>query len=409
MSRRLRGQPALLVSIGAVLVTVVLTVGFLAVVSRPPAPRPRSRASLPPSPVASPTPDVPFTPLPGPTATVCVDVGRLPLDRRLEQLLIVSGVFSDLEASQPLAREGVGGFVFFGQPKAGAAASIATGLASLRAAAVAGGQAVPWMSTDEEGGYIQRLAAVAGPLPSPRQMAASWTPAQVRTALAAHAQALRALGIDMDLAPVLDVAPPGDTVADEADRAFSDTPAVVAAYGVAYAAGLRTGGVVAVVKHFPGLGHADANTDLAASTDPPLSGLEQNDLLPFEAAIGSGVRVVMMSHVRVPGLSGTQPASLAPATYQLLRGTLHFTGVTMTDALDAEAITAAGYTQPGAVVAAIEAGADLAMVDSQEWQPALTALRQAVAVGALRLAVVNAAVARILVTKGVGVCSGSTA
>jgi len=240
-------------------------------------------------------------------------------------------------------------------------------------------------------------------------MAVLWTPQQLRAALAAHAVTLRALGIDMDLAPVVDVAPAGDQVADEAERSFSNDPATVAADGVAYVAGLESGGVTAVVKHFPGLGHADANTDLAASTDPPLSSLETDDLVPFAAAITAGVPVVMISHVRVPGLSGSRPASLAPETYRLLRDQLHFTGVAMTDALDARAIALAGYTEPGAAVAAIEAGADLAMIESQYRQAALAALRQAVASGALPAASVEAAVLRVLKAKSVPVCAGASA
>lgn len=400
MRRRLRGQPALLVSVGLVLLVVGVSAAFLAFVRLPRTPA-GPRASPTPPPVAV----IPFVPTPGPAAGVCVDVSSWLLDRRLEQLLMISAAFGDLESSLRPASAGVGGFVIFGQPAASAASDITRGLAALRAAAAAGGGVSPWLSTDEEGGYIQRLANVAGPLPAPRQMPIRWTPDQVRAELAAHAAALRALGIDMDLAPVLDVAPPGDKVADEADRAFSDDPVVVNDYGIAFLAGLREGGVTAVVKHFPGLGHANANTDLAAATDPPLKSLEGDDLLPFGAAVAAQVPVVMISHVRVPGLSDGAPASLSPSTYELLRGQLHFSGVALTDALDAKAISAAGYTQSGAAVAAIRAGADVAMVDASEWQPALSALRSAVRSGSLPEAVVNADVARILIAKGLGVCS----
>lgn len=407
MHRPHRGQLVLLVSLGAVLVVLLVTVTSLAATAR--LATLRRPAAAPPAtapPAATPLPAArPFVPPSGPAAEVCVNVAAWPLDRRLEQLLFISAVFGDLESSLPPAEAGVGGFVIFGQPDAAAAPGIARGLASMRAAAAADGEVAPWMSTDEEGGYIQRLAHVVGPLPAPRQMPVRWTPDQARAALTAHAAALRALGIDMDLAPVLDVAPPGDQVADEADRAFSDDPAVVSDYGIAYLAGLRDGGVTAVVKHFPGLGHADANTDLAAATDPPLRSLEGDDLLPFGAAVAAQVPVVMIGHVRVPGLSGLVPASLSPATYRLLRADLHFTGVAMTDALDAKAISAAGYTQPGAVVAAIRAGADIAMIDAREWQPALSALRGAVRVGTLPEAVVNGDVGRILTAKGLEVCS----
>lgn len=405
MRRLSRGQLTLVIAVAVLLVGVVGTGAFVALATRPPVPPPTARVTPSPSPSAVAL----FVPSPGPTAAVCVDVGAWPLDRALEQLLIVSGTFADLGASAPEARAGVGAFVLFGQPPAGAGPAIRQGLAQLRAAAAASGHVIPWMSTDEEGGDIQRLSNVAGPLPSPRQMALRWTPQQLRAAVAAHAATLRALGIDMDLAPVVDVASASDQVADEADRSFSDDPSTVAADGVAYVAGLESGGVTAVVKHFPGLGHADANTDVAASTDPPLSSLERDDLLPFAAAITAGAPAVMVSHVRVPGLSGLRPASLAPETYRLLRDQLHFGGVAMTDALDARAIALAGYTEPGAAVAAIEAGADLAMIESRYWQPTLAALREALASGALLRATVQAAVGRVLTAKGVPVCAGASA
>lgn len=382
------------------LLVVGSTAVFLGLAARP---RPTARP-LPSPATASPSPS-PFVPTPGPTASVCVDLTTWTLDRRLEQLLLVSGVFADLGASAAPARAGVGGFVLFGQPAAGAAPVISAELLALRDDASANGQVVPWISTDEEGGRVQRLAGVIGALPSPRDMGASWTPDHIRSAMAAHATAMRALGVDVDLAPVLDVAPRGDLVADEADRAFSDDPQVVAADGLAYAAGLRAGGVAAVVKHFPGLGHADVNTDLGPSTGPPLSSLQAVDLRPFESAIGAGVPAVMVSHVRVPGLSGALPASLAPATYELLRDSLGFTGVAMTDALDAKAISAAGYSQPAAAVAAIRAGADLAMIDAAQWQPSLAALRAAVRGGLLSDTAIDAGVARVLAAKGLGVCS----
>ncbi|HEX6488708.1 MAG TPA: glycoside hydrolase family 3 N-terminal domain-containing protein [Candidatus Dormibacteraeota bacterium] len=394
-----RRQLGVLVSVGTVPVVVGATVAFLAVANRPPAP-----AAPYPTAAATPSPPDVAIPSPGPTVPVCVDVAHWPLDRRLEQLLIVSGVFDDLSASADEARAGIGALVLFGQPQAGQASSIAHGLEQLRADAAAADQVPPWMSTDEEGGYVQRLAGVVGVLPAPRHMGSEWTPDQVRHEMTVHAAALRALGIDMDLAPVLDVAAPDDAVADEEDRAFSDDPSVVAADGVAYAEGLEAGGVTPVVKHFPGLGRADVNTDVAVATDPSLASLESSDLLPFEAAVSADVPVIMISNVRVPGLTGNVPASLAPATYRLLRDSLGFQGVAMTDALDAGAIAESGYSQPRAVVAAISAGADLAMIDSQEWQPVMSALRQAVLTGRLSTQRVDDAVRSVLSAKGLSVC-----
>lgn len=318
---------------------------------------------------------------------------------------MVSGDFSNLGASVPYARAGVGAFVLFGQPPAGSGPAISSGLAALYNDARASGHVVPWISTDEEGGSVARLSSVIGALPGAREMAAQWTPAQVQSVMAAHARAMWNLGVIMDLAPVLDTANLSNTIADENERSFSESSATAAAYGLAYANGLRASSVVPVVKHFPGLGHASGNTDLGPATDPSLSQLEGNDLIPFEKAISAGLPAIMVSHASVPGLTGTVPASLSPATYQFLRNTLHFQGVAMTDSLSAGAIVDAGYSQADAAVAAISAGADMAMVKDYAWQSTLTALEHAVSIGALPISQVNASVTRILVAKRFAACA----
>ena len=213
----------------------------------------------------------------------------------------------------------------------------------------------------------------------------------------------------MDLAPVLDTASPADTVAGESYRSFSENGGVAASYGLAYAKGLRAAGVVPVAKHFPGLGHASADTDNGPATDPPLSQLETDDLIPFEQAAAAGLPVVMVGHPMVPGLTGSVPASLSPAAYQFLRTQVGFGGVAMTDDLDAGAISAAGYTQPAAAVRAIESGADMAMIDAGQWSAtvsALTAGRQQRR--ASRWPRSTRPSTRILAAKGIPVCSGVT-
>jgi beta-N-acetylhexosaminidase len=340
-----------------------------------------------------------------PTPPGCVQPpAAWPVPRLADQLLMVIGYFTALPSLATEAAAGVGGFVFLGEPADGQRTAVRSGLAGLVSDAAAAGQVVPWMSTDTEGGPVSRLADILGPIPSPRQMAGQWTPAQVQSAMASRGAAMKSLGITMDLAPVLDTASPTDAVADESARSFSDTPRVVATYGDAYASGLRAAGVVAVGKHFPGLGHANADTDTGPATDPPLSELESDDLIPFESAVTGGIPVVMVGHPVVPGLSDGLPASLAPATYSLLRRTLRFSGVAMTDSLAAVAISAAGYTEASAAVAAIEAGADMAMVASGTWEAALTALEQALDDGALSLTQARASAERALAAKHVAVC-----
>jgi beta-N-acetylhexosaminidase len=393
------GALALSVSVGVVLLVLgsARSAPVAAAIATPTivltgTPRVRPTATPSPTPTAAPTP-------------TCIDVASWSVSQRVNQLIMVSGDFSNLGASIPYARAGVGAFVVFGQPPAGSGPAISSGVAALYSNARASGQIIPWISTDEEGGSIARLKYVIGALPSPRQMAAGWTPAQVQSMMAAHARAMWNLGVTMDLAPVLDTANPNNNIALENERSFSENPQIAATYGLAYAAGLRSSNVVAVAKHFPGFGHASANTDLAPATDPSFAQLQASDLIPFERAIAAGIPAIMITHASVPGLTGTAPASLSPATYQYLRNTLHFNGVAITDSLSAVAISAAGYSQASAAALALESGADMAMISASAWQSTVNTLQNAVNSGALPLTRVNASVGRILSAKGLNPCT----
>jgi beta-N-acetylhexosaminidase len=362
---------------------------------------PRTSTTKPPATTTSTTSTTSTT---APGAACVTPPTRWSATRIANQLLMVLGYFTSAASLAPEARAGAGGFVFLGEPAASQKTALHATLGGLDADAAGAGQVVPWMSTDTEGGTVSRLAYVLGSIPSARQMAAEWSTAQVESALETRGVALRQLGITMDLAPVIDTASPTDPVADESQRSFSATPGVVSEYASAFASGLRAGGVVAVGKHFPGLGHASANTDTGPSTDPSLAQLRSDDLIPFTRVVASGVPVVMVGHPMVPGLSGNLPASLSPATYSLLRHTLHFSGVAMTDSLGAGAISAAGYSQAAAAVAAVRSGADMPMVDQSTWQPAVAALVQAITAGTIPRAQVETSVGRILAAKGLTVC-----
>jgi beta-N-acetylhexosaminidase len=308
---------------------------------------------------------------------------------------MVGGEFSDIEASTEAVQEGAGGVVFFGAPAAGSGPSIASGLAQLEHAA-----STPLLTaTDEEGGEIARLANVIGAMPAPRQMVTGdMTLEHVKQLLTGQGSAMAALGVDMDLAPVLDTALPTDAIDDEDQRSFSENGEVASSYGLAFIAGLEAGGVVPVAKHFPGLGHANGDTDTGPATDPPLAQLLTDDLIPFERAIAADVPVVMMSNVTEPDW-GSVPASLNPGAYRYLRS-MGFRGMVITDSLDAGAISAWGATGPEAVVNAIEAGADMAMITTpSEFPTALSDLEQAVSSGRLPLTQVEASVDRILAVK----------
>jgi beta-N-acetylhexosaminidase len=221
---------------------------------------------------------------------------------------------------------------------------------------------------------------------------------------------MRASGITVDLAPVLDLAagPGPDASHTDGPRSFSLDPAIATQDGLAFAEGLEAGGVIPVVKHFPGEGSTTANTDDAPASTPPLSTLEGADLLPFEAAIQAGIPAVMVGNASVPGLSDS-PASLSAAVVDgLLRQQLDFHGLVITDSLSADAITAQGLSVPDAAVQAIEAGSDMVLFTASDpnttTQAVAAAIVNAVTAGQLSVAQLDSAVGQVLAVKGVNLC-----
>ena len=344
-----------------------------------------------------------------PASTGCTVAGRLAtwsLKRRAAQLVVVPVQENDVLAAKTMVARGAGGIILFGSD---APSALPADLAALQRSAPRGLPAL--VMTDEEGGGVQRLANLAGNLPWPRTMAATLTVAQTRALAERVARGLRAAGVTMDLAPVLDLSdgPGPDAAHPDGARSFSINPPVATAYGLAFAQGMLQGGVIPVVKHFPGLGQASYNSDFGPSSVPSLPVLKAAALRPFETAITAGVPAVMVGNVSVPGLTGGLPASLSTAAITgLLRDQLGFRGLVLTDSLSALAVKDAGYGVPRAAARAIGAGADMVMFDSSD--PGATAdaiiARIAAAVRSHRLPVsrLDDAVQHVLAAKHISLC-----
>jgi beta-N-acetylhexosaminidase len=212
--------------------------------------------------------------------------------------------------------------------------------------------------TDAESGRVSVLRAVIGGGPSPRRLARQRTPEQVQAFAAALGARLKDLGVDLDLAPVLDL-DDGPSAGIIGDRSFGTDPDSVTTYATAFRAGLAQAGVGAAVKHFPGQGRSGADTHLRkAVVATPISELQARDLVPFQRLIDSGTDVVMMNHLDYTALGGDVPASLSPAAYALLRS-MGFQGAAITDSLGMGAVNTR-WDFPQAAVRAIAAGADAA-------------------------------------------------
>lgn len=208
---------------------------------------------------------------------------------------------------------------------------------------------------DQEGGLVKRLEGA--PSLSAAQMGAAG-PRASREQGAATAASLSGAGIDVDLAPVLDVARPGGTIA-ETERGFGSTAEQVAATAVPFAEGLRGGGVVATAKHFPGLGAASENTDLAVQrVERPKHELRSVDEWPYRRFIAAGGGMVMLSTAIYPAFSPLPAAFARPIATGELRRRLGFAGVSITDALESVAVREFGGPAKAALAAAA-AGTDL--------------------------------------------------
>jgi beta-N-acetylhexosaminidase len=362
------------------------------------------------SPTSTPSGSAAPTATVAPTPPVCSNPSVLAtwsLTRLAEQTLVVPVEESNVAAVTAEVAAGAGGVILFGSS---APANLGSSLHALALAAPGG--IAPFVMTDEEGGVVQRMANLVGSLPSARQMAATMSAAQIRQLVTGVALRMHAAGITMDLAPVLDLdngVGPNNHDPD-GSRSFSLNASVAAADGVAFLQGLAAGGVIPVVKHFPGLGQASANTDVSPATTQPWTVLQHAGLLPFQSAIGAGVPVVMIANASVPGLT-TLPASISPAVMTtVLRGQLGFRGLVITDSLSAGALVDTGYSVPRAVVASITAGADMVLYTAAAAQVAsLTAstaasLVAAVNAGTLPRSRLVSAVSNILTAKHVNLC-----
>lgn len=213
------------------------------------------------------------------------------------------------------------------------------------------------VSIDFEGGRVQRFSEILGDYPSPQAMAEGHTPEEVEQLATEIGLSLRAHGVTVDFAPVLDVDGGGLEVVG--DRAFSTDPEAAGEYGAAFARGLQAAGVKAVFKHFPGHGRASGDTHLGEAVTPPLEELHDHEFVPFRTALPQAPEAaLMMGHLVVPGL-GEEPASLNPRAYQLAREELGFEGTIYTDDLGGMASISENFSVPEAVAAALAAGADM--------------------------------------------------
>src|SRR6188768_1834092 len=208
---------------------------------------------------------------------------------------------------------------------------------------------------DQEGGQVKRLSGA--PTASAAEMGARGA-AFSREQGKRTAANLRDVGVNVDLAPVLDVGRSGGTIA-ETERSFGATAPRVSATAIPFAEALQGGGIAAAGKHFPGFGDARENTDFSVERIPlSKSELRAVDEKPYEGFIGAGGKLVMLSTAVYPAFSDRPAAFTHAIATGELRNRLGFEGLTVTDALETPAVEHFGSTAEAAVAGA-RAGADL--------------------------------------------------
>lgn len=316
-----------------------------------------------------------------------------PADVAQNQALYGSDVHNGAEV---LAKYHLGGVIYFtwsdnlANPQQ--IASLSNGL---QQAAMADHGIPLQISTDQEGGIVNRIGAPMAVSPGNMALGATFNPLQAYQTAAVTGAELRAMGINVDDAPVVDVNTDPRNAAD-GPRSFGDRSLAVAAFGAAAVAGYQHAGVTAQAKHFPGLGDTTVNTDNGiAVTNETRQQIMNTDIPPFRAAIAAGVNSIMAAHIVAPALDPTgAPASLSkPIITGLLRGTLKYDGVVITDALSAGAL--ADIPQDQVMVDAINAGDDELLMPTSP-PAAIAAVTAAVDAGTITRARIDQSVYRIL-------------
>lgn len=345
-------------------------------------------------------------------AAVDERIGAMTLEQKVAQLFIVTpealveGV-SQVTQAGDMTREGVtahpvGGIVYFAQnlldPE-----QTTTMLANVKQFYADAGNVAPFIAVDEEGGTVVRVADNeafgAQDVGDASALGSAGDTEAAKRAAEQIADYLMPLGFNLDFAPVADVVDPlrSDTMGL---RSLSSDAAVAADMVRAEVEGFRDKKMLCCAKHFPGIGAAAGDSHEGAITiDSTNEELETVDLVPFRAAIEAGVPMIMVGHVSLPNIVGdSTPAPLSSAVVQgMLRDSLGYTGIIVTDSLSMGAITDY-YTPAEAAVAALKAGCDIPLMP-ERFDEAYQGVLNAVQAGELTEERIDESLIRILAAK----------
>ncbi|GAA3405801.1 beta-N-acetylhexosaminidase [Paenibacillus hodogayensis] len=346
-------------------------------------------------------PAQPSKPPAPPSDPVKDTIRSMTLDQKLGQMIIagIDGTKIDEQAKRLIAEDAVGGFILY-KPNIETVEQTVALLNALKDANKAN-PAPLLLSVDQEGGKVDRMPPSFVPVPSSREIAKSGDSEKARAIGEAIGAGVRALGFNVDFAPVLDIdSNPNNPVIGS--RSFGPTAAVVSSFGIAEMSGLQAGQVVPVVKHFPGHGDTSVDSHLELPVvNKTLEQLRKLELVPFAKAIEAKADAVMIAHILLPQLDTEFPSSMsAKVIADVLRTEMGFEGVVITDDMTMGAIVK-HYDLGQAAVRSVRAGADIVLVAHEyaNAKLALGALKQAVESGQIAVEAIDRRVYRILTLK----------
>lgn len=335
------------------------------------------------------------------------ETAGMTLEEQIGQTLVVgfAGTTVSPEVAE-LIRDGhVGGIILFAR-NVRDAEQLRDLTGELQSVARAAGHRHPLLMTiDEENGVVRRLGAGTTVFPGNMALGATGSQELTREVARATGRELRALGVTMNLAPVVDVNNnPANPVIGV--RSFGEDPAEVGRLGAAAVRGYREAGMLTALKHFPGHGDTAVDSHLALPTiDYDVERLERVELLPFRAGIEAGAEGVTVAHIAFPRLAPDGlPGTVAPAIVRgLLRERLGFEGVILSDCMEMDAVARTIGVERAAVLA-LRAGIDLVFIShrhDRQWA-GVRAIRAAVTEGALESETVRRAAERVARLKAHG-------
>ena len=343
---------------------------------------------------------------------MATDLANLSREQQIGQLFMVGfdGLEPTPEIVELIQRRHVGGVILFTRNIRDKRQTLDLTSALQRLAREAGHPHPLLIAIDQENGLVRRLGPDSTGFPGNMALGAIDSEDVAFEVARATGAELRALGINMNLAPVADVNNnPANPLIGV--RSFGEDPELVARLTAATVRGYAAAGVIATLKHFPGHGDTAVDSHLAMPVVPfTLDRLEQVELTPFRRGIAAGAACVMTAHMLLPQLDPSLPATLSPAVVRdLLRERLGFAGVAMTDCLEMQAISDGVGVSDGAVLA-LAAGIDLVLVSHRydRQMASIEAVSQAIEQGTLAEAAILQAADHILRLKARHMAEGWT-